>query len=291
MQGTCEGVQSRHFYFPGLVILLLFCALARPVLPIVDDFHNGNIESFSRSDFLINSFTPVTLVAKNLGGTDWLTIQAVSVPYGWEVRAADGGNQVTRFLKGQEKGNYSFEVKSSPLAPTGTIKWRLTGTWYDGSTNFLQDKEQEVTAVFPPGVFNLIEPYPTQENIDLPLTFRWESASGAESYRVELFDDQSGWPSEQPFYQSPEIPLTSLLYSGPDLFWGQRYWWQVVARNTYSTTVNAGGKASFVTMFPSPPGAFEITSPLANYQYPEQPGGLGNMVTKLAFPPALTVVL
>jgi hypothetical protein len=252
--------------------LLAVWLVPRASWAYVDEFHNGNIESFSRTEFLINTFTPITVVAKNLGGTDWLTIAAVSVPYGWEVRAAGGGTQATRFLKGQEKGNFPFEVKSSSLAPTGTIKWRLTGTWYDGSPNFLQDKDQEVVAVFPPGTFNLIEPYASQENIDIPMTFRWESASGANSYSVELFDDQSGWPSEQPFYQSPEISLTSLLYSGPQLLWGQRYWWQVVARNAYSSTINAGGKASFVTLFPTPPGVFEITSPIPNYKYPDQPG-------------------
>lgn len=62
-----------------------------------------------------------------------------------------------------------------------------------------------------------------------PLTFRWQSAQGAETYKVFVFNRFPGI-GVTPFWSSPTTTATSLSYSGPSLEYGKEYFYVVLGQ-------------------------------------------------------------
>lgn len=77
-----------------------------------------------------------------------------------------------------------------------------------------------------------------------PLTFRWDTASGAEEYLVYVFRD---YPTATPdvLWQSAWVTGTSVPYSGPSLTTGRTYYFLVVGRANDGDSLTVSRVESF----------------------------------------------
>ena len=256
--------------FAGMSIW--FCFFTIPAW--ADELPDGAFVSFSARNFLVDTWVLLNVKVKNYGWPGDIIVEATGTPSGWAIRAKGGSDTaISKFVKGDETVTYQFEVKSSSSTETGHITWEASSYNLSNILYVSDSGSWAVTALFPPAAFSLSEPGKDAEEVSITPTFRWQESSGADTYHVELFNDSAGNPVATPFFTSQEIAMNSLNYSGPELSFGERYWWQVIARsNTASaTTANTGGKWWFTTQFPVTPGAFQIASPVSGRQYEQTP--------------------
>ncbi len=253
----------------GAVAALWVCGAA---IPAAAQVSQGTILSFSTDAFLNAEWVPLSVRIENTGSASWFTVKFTSLPSGWQAKADQGGSttEVRLWLERGEKENFKFQVKSSDLVVNGEIGWELWGTWY-GYPNLVEQKTQTVRTVFRPAPFTLLSPAQGEEDVAILPTFQWQHVTYADSYRVELFHDDNGLAETTPFFQSPPIQNTSLVYDGSvPLEFQQAYWWQVIAQNPYAETLNTEGTLQFVTEV-SQLGNFYITSPTSGVRYDNVP--------------------
>lgn len=93
-----------------------------------------------------------------------------------------------------------------------------------------------------------------QSPFNSPLTFRWNTCRGAEEYTVYLFADEPTlgvdvfWPTTQSEIDQATTTGNSLVYTGPTLTRGQRYWYVVLA----TANANDSRSISVVSSFVAP---------------------------------------
>ncbi len=121
----------------------------------------------------------------------------------------------------EEMGGYVHFIKKQGVGHTGPYFW---------SSEFTQDwiecYNYCVNLVFKPGAVTLLSPSDKETNVDIPVTLSWEEADGADSYILEVSDDDGLVSRKTPTKTSSKFP---------NLEPGKTYYWQVRA-------VNAGGE-------------------------------------------------
>ncbi|MBI4810039.1 MAG: hypothetical protein HY800_01045, partial [Ignavibacteriales bacterium] len=109
------------------------------------------------------------------------------------------------------------------------------------------------TATSLPGSFSLLTPSNGAVNQSIAGTLTWQSSANATSYDVYL-----GTTNPPTTIVSADQVGTFYNYSG--LSNSTTYYWKIVAKNAYGTTVATGSPWSFGTILP-PPGTFSLLSP------------------------------
>lgn len=133
-----------------------------------------------------------------------------------------------------ENQNYYYEITA-------------LNTVYPDTNNSESDFSNRY-GVRPIGDMTLLSP---QTN---PLRFRWNTCRGAEAYTVYLFADEPNlgvdvfWPTNQTELDDATTTSTNLVYAGPNLTRGQRYWYVVLA----TANANDSRSISVVSSFVAP---------------------------------------
>ncbi len=253
----------------SMALVALLCALAIPAA--------------RAKNYLVNADTVVEISAGGLG-TDCYTVEAISVPAGWSVIAAENSDTfcsyisgrgqfpyVTHYCQGSNGAKFKFKVRPSETVTEGEIHWRKSKTQY---TIYLAPYEtlvEQVAVVYPPTSFSLYSPASGAVVDTLTPTFEWNPSNGASSYKLNIYDDQAGSPAPTPFYQVSGLTGTAHQYNGEPLFWGAKYWWEVIASNAWASTPNAEGRQRF-SIIPTPePGPFLISWPVSGGRYYPSP--------------------
>ncbi len=216
-----------------------------------------------------------------------LTTEVISVPPGWSVVAAEDSDTfcpyiygrgpypyVTKYVDGIHPLTFMFSIRPGDNAPDGDIFWRMSGSYEDNGNICLCPClviQQPVKIVFPPASFSLSSPASGAVVDTLTPTFEWNPSNGAAYYQLNLYDDQVGSPAPTPFYKVTGMTGTACQYNGEPLFWGGKYWWEVIASNAWASTQNAEGRQRF-DIIPTPePGPFLISWPVSGGRYYPSP--------------------
>jgi hypothetical protein len=99
-------------------------------------------------------------------------------------------------------------------------------------------------AIIPPTAFTLISPPNGDVGVPVRPKFRWNSASGAASYKLQVATDLG---FTLLVVDEAGIPGTSFKLTTP-LDSGQVYYWRVIAVNGAGSTTATGAPASFTTV-------------------------------------------
>lgn len=244
---------------------------------------SAEVEFASQNQFLNGVFSEVALTVKNTGATDCITVEAKGVPTNWTVEPAENSDSVCGFVSGlspypsvtkrieaTKKATFRFRVWPSNWNTEAQITWRLNATQFNEALLPLGEWTQNVQTVFPPSSFVLYAPSHEEVVSELTPHFTWQAASGATSYRVELFDDAQGEPGSTK-YRSAALTTNQYTYDGPALSWSTSYWWEVTASNAWASTVNSGGRKKFDITPPPQPGTFSIVWPLSGSRHATPP--------------------
>jgi hypothetical protein len=261
------------------VMTWVVLALLAPLPVAAQNFHRGEILSFTPDNYLLNGTTTGLLRVRNTGVAGYLAAEVVSAPSGWTVTPR---KTEPRILANNATFNFPFQITTPEFYPTVDvpITFRLYVYEADILENQADQKTFQIRTMPAPGAFNLLTPPNRATGYDLPITFDWEDSLAATSYRVEFYADNAGFPLQPPFYTANNVPNSSFTLDSSIVIDGQNLrlppsqpiHWRVTALNPVGSRVNTGGAFSFVVRDRPPLGLFDFVVPAtANEVMPVQP--------------------
>lgn len=231
-------------------------------------FDTGEIVQYDQDTFLIGATTQLKVRVRNTGKPDNFTLKVVGKPTGWTVTPTSN----TAFLRGGDEKDFALQVTPGSGATESKIDFELWGTQTGTFLDIRLDSGfAPVKSVFGPQPFAIVSPAAGTIEVSTWPKFQWESSDNATRYVVYLFEDVDGAPSSTLLWASSPVVGTSVTYNGTRLGFEKGYWWTVDAINDYGTLRNSEGLTLFRTEPVPVPGAFSITSPVANATYPTAP--------------------
>jgi len=220
---------------------------------VPDDMKDDELASFTRTTQIYNEWMQPLVKKANIyhvlprpNGVDWDGMQYFDPDTGKGALLVFKGstpeNSKNVKLAGLDAGksyHIWFEDKTLPyqivtgqqLMTTG-ILFQLNGT-YKSEIMYIQEVGKEDAAITAPGTFTAKGSANVTADTALPVTVQWNAASGADSYRVALYEGNSVTPAAE-----EEVTGTSLTVDG--LKAGSTYRWTVIAANEFGTTPMTG---------------------------------------------------
>ncbi len=247
-------MQTTHLtqcLFPAL----LAAGLLRPAPALA---WSGYIVSFSTNSFTANKTSDVHVRVKNTGATVNFAVECKNIPSGWNV---NDGEPLDLDNYRMQQVNAGATVDFGPFKVTpssggsAVLHWALhSEDWL--SWTLLDEEYQFVSALGPPGFFNLTSPGANAVGQSPKPSFSWGSSSGASGYRFEIADFLPLFPRQIRLGN-----VTSWTCDQTLAYLGQ-YYWRVVATNAAGETEANGSWRRFTVVSPPTPVVQAVQPPV-----------------------------
>src|SRR5690606_14617692 len=132
-------------------------------------------------------------VIRNTGVAGYFAAEAIQVPAGWTVTPTKTDRSIVANNK-THTFNFTITGPAQPDFTGQTIKFRLYAYELDEFEFMVDESTHTIKSIVRPGDFNLANPSPGQFEVAQPINFTWGPAANANSYRLELYENNIGLP-------------------------------------------------------------------------------------------------